>query len=130
MEKGWKSSVRMTSASSRAWMMTEKVSPSPPDFFSDFSATLMSSSIVRCLYRVSARAGQRHAVAGQMESMWRLFDGHCLDDHKGLSKRKIVGDGEMDQPPIASRQYAVQSGGGPSGQSHGRRAAGQIDHAH
>jgi hypothetical protein len=51
MEKGWNSRVRMTNARRSAWTMTLKVSPSPPDFFWDLSATLMSSSFMRWFYK-------------------------------------------------------------------------------
>ncbi|SIT58762.1 hypothetical protein BQ8794_60071 [Mesorhizobium prunaredense] len=65
-----------------------------------------------------------------MRSIWRFFDGHRLDYHKGLSKRKIIGDGEVDRRSVPFRQDLVQLLRRPAGQRHGRLAAGQIDDAH
>src|SRR5688572_15608677 len=56
--------------------------------------------------------------------------GQRLNDHKGLSQREIIGDGEVDLSTGPRGQNGGQPFGGAPGQCHGGLARGQIHHPH
>src|SRR4051812_14415036 len=107
--------------------MTLTVSPSPPDFFADFSATLMSSSISRRIVLASCspwgNSIGRPAGRSKSAGVWPLFDAQRLDDHECLSKRKIIGDRQVNDRPMPGRGKLRQPLRGTAGQLHGRLAA-------
>ncbi len=135
MEKGWKSSVRMTSASSRAWTMTLTVSPSPPDFFAVFSATLMSSSIYRRF--VLASCGRRsNAIgpAGKPSGGAQDCGRYSTGSASMITNAWAIGNSSVMVRWMTARwprrQQLGQPRRGTAGELHGRLAAGQVHDAH